>query len=109
MERGQGVEQRRHGAGGDHADLEPAPHKLVDVVDGVTDRAGGGQCGAGVCEGGLSGHGERRDARRAVEQRGAQIVLELSDLCADNDWLTCTRAAARVKLASSATATKYSS
>ena len=83
VERGQRVEQRLHRAGGDHPDDEPAPDQLVHVVHGLPHRVGRGEGRAGVHERRFSRGRECRRPARPVDQRGAEVVLELPDLRAD--------------------------
>ena len=68
-----------------------------------------GQRGAGGPERRGAGRRQRRGPLGAVEQRGAEVALELADLRADPGLADVHPPAARVKFASSATATKYSS
>ena len=109
VERGERVEQRRDGAAADHADDEPAADQPVHVVDRVPQRLGRGERGPGVVE-------RRRAGRVSVAVRADGRSAARRARCSSwrtwaltPDWLMCTRSAARVKLASSATATKYSS
>jgi hypothetical protein len=83
VERGEGVEQRGDRAADHHAHDDAAAHQAVDVVDGLADRTRGGQRRARVLEGGRAGGRHRRRAARAVDERGAELALELADLRAD--------------------------
>ena len=65
--------------------------------------------GAGVLERRRSGGCQGGRTARPVDEGRAEIVFELRIWALTPDWLMCTRSAARVKFASSATATKYSS
>jgi hypothetical protein len=63
VEGGEGIEQRRDGARGDHADHEPAADQPVHGVHGLPDRAGGCEYGASVRQ--------RRRSRRGQGGRAA--------------------------------------
>ena len=109
VERGERVEQRGDGARGHHPDHDPAGEQPGDVVHRLPDCGRGGERGPGVRQ-------RRRPApvsvatrpdrsmRVAPRSRSSWRIWALTP-----DWLTRTRCAARVKFASSATATKYSS
>lgn len=83
VEGGEGIEQRGDGAADDHADRESAPDDARHVPHRLADRLGGGERGPGGCERGRSGGGEGGGAGRAVEQLGAQFLLQPADLGAD--------------------------
>ena len=83
VERRQRVEQRRHSARGDHADHEPAAQHPGDLVDGLADGAGRREDRPGVLERRRARGRQRRRAPRAVDQLGAELLLEPSDLGAD--------------------------
>ena len=109
MERGQGVEQRGDGAGRHHPDHDPAGQQPGHVVHRLAGRGRGRERGPGVRQG-------RRPAAVSVAIRPDRSIRAAPRsrsswrTCAlTPDWLTWTRSAARVKFASSATATKYSS
>ena len=109
VERRQDVEQWGDGASRDHPDREAASDQPIDFVDGLAHGVNREQCGPGMRERRRPCGGEGGVAAGAVDKRGTEIGLELADWALTPDWLMCTRSAARVKFASSATATRYSS
>ncbi len=91
---------------GDEADREAAAfgrHRPADHFAHVGDAA---EHLGRLLEHQTADRRELQGARRAVEQFGADLGLELLDLTAERRWAMFSRAAARVTLRSSATATK---
>lgn len=83
MERGERVEQPGDGAGGDHADHQPSPDQGRHLLDRLPGGRGGGQRRPGVRQRRTPGRGQGGSAGGAVEQGGAEVVLELADLGTD--------------------------
>jgi hypothetical protein len=83
MERGQGVEQPRDGAPVDHADGESTPdesghlvHRVPNGLHRCEHRTGLVECRQTCC-------GQGGDTARTIDERGAEVALELPDLGAD--------------------------
>jgi hypothetical protein len=83
VEPGEGIEERRDPAPGDHPDDDATPHDTRHVVDRVTHGRRRGEGGTGVGQGRGAGGGQRHGAAGAVEQRRAELALQLADLGAD--------------------------
>ncbi len=68
MEPGEGVEERRDAAAGDHPDDEAAADESGHVVDRVAHGHRSGEGGAGVGQGGRAGGGQRHGPSGPIEQ-----------------------------------------
>ena len=82
-ERCEGVEQRCDGAAGHHPHEQPPADQPVHVVDGLAHGLRRREDGARVLDRSGSCRRQRRRASRAVDERRAQLALELADLRAD--------------------------